>query len=80
MTTSTVAWIAWGWAYWPSYAQASHIPAARPGAASVSGFSLGGLIPAVRREFERVGTDHRRRRIWLVIIVVVVLIGRRAVM
>ena len=46
----------------------------------MSGLSLGGLIAAVRREFERVGTDHRRRRIWLVIIVVAVLVGRRAFM
>ncbi len=45
----------------------------------MNGLSLEGPIAPLRREMQRVGASHRRRRIWLVIIVVAVLVARRAV-
>ena len=67
-------------AYWLPYAQAPHASAESPGIPGVSRLSLNELIAPLRREMQRVGSNHWRRRMWLVIILVAVLVARRAVM
>ncbi len=46
----------------------------------MSRLSLDELIAPLRREMQRVGVSHWRRRMWLVIILVAVLVARRAIM
>ncbi len=69
-----------GLAYWPPYAQAPNASAESPRTPGVSRLSLNELIAPLRREMQRVGASHWRRRMWLVIILVAVLVARRAVM
>ena len=69
-----------GLAYWLPYAQAPNASVESSGTPGVSAFSLNELIAPVRREMQRVGASHWRRRMWLVIILVAVLVARRAVM
>ena len=77
---AVVAWSTAELAYWPSYAHVPDASADSTGTPGMSAFSLNELIAPLRREMQRVGASHWRRRMWLVIILVAVLVARRAVM